>query len=111
MVLFEIFYDNLIKALISSKIGCNIYRSRAVCPAYADDLAIAAPYQDTLQSLLDIVSNYASKWRIQFNATKSAIIKVPIEPQREDIRCQINGQKIPVKQNTVHLGTMIGTEE
>ena len=41
---------------------------------YADDLALVADSASTLQSLLDIVSEYAAKWRYQLNASKSGIM-------------------------------------
>ena len=40
----------------------------AVCtPMYADDLALIASSADELQAMLDIVSQYATKWRYRIN--------------------------------------------
>ena len=111
MRLFLIFYRDLLTQLINSRKGCNIYLTRAVCPTYADDLAIIAPFESTLQDLLDIVCVYAQKWRIQFNATKSNIIKVPLCENVTELDCHIGGTIIPSKSHVTHLGTQLGKEE
>ena len=111
MRLFLIFYRDLLTQLMNSRKGCNIYLTRAVCPTYADDLAIAAPFESTLQDLLDIVHEYACKWRIQFNATKSNIIKVPLCENATELDCHIGGTIIPSKYHVMHLGTQFGKEE
>ncbi len=111
MRLFEIFYDSLLRRISTSQKGSNIYSIRAPCPTYADDLALTAPYQSTLQSLLNMVHDYACKWRIQFNATKSVLTKLPKFDENEPIRCTIGGLPIPTKANPTHLGTMLGEDD
>ena len=41
---------------------------------YADDLALIAKSPDELQAMLNIVSNYATRWRYQLNPDKSAVM-------------------------------------
>ena len=41
---------------------------------FADDLALVSESPTVLQSMLDIVSSYAKKWRYNFNASKSWIL-------------------------------------
>ena len=41
---------------------------------YADDLALVAGSPEELQAMLDIVPNYAQKWRNNLNADKSVVI-------------------------------------
>ena len=58
--LFQVFYSELINMLCKTLIGCNIYNLRAVCPTYADDIAIVAPFRVTMQRLLQVVESFAS---------------------------------------------------
>ena len=45
-----------------------------MAPMYADDLTLISASAADLQSMLDIVSRYASLWRYELNAQKSAIL-------------------------------------
>ena len=110
MRMFQIFYKDLIEELIQSNKGCNIHSSRMVCPTYADDLAIIAPMKSTMQELLNHVYMYASKWRIEFNASKSVMIKMPICGEIED-PCTLGGGHIKPKSMVEHLGTIVGNED
>ncbi len=109
--LFEIYYALVIDKAIQSNKGCNIYGSRAVCAAYADDVAIAAPHIDTLQMIINRVVKCAHKWRLMFNPTKSVIMTFPyksITPSPP--RIQMNGIMIPVLETFSHLGAGIGND-
>ena len=68
--LFQVFYSELIRLLCSSSVGYNVFNIRALSPTYADDIAILAPFKQTLQKLVHLVEEYSSKWRIQFNPLK-----------------------------------------
>ena len=48
---------------------------------YADDLALVAGSPEELQAMLDIVHNYAQKWRYNLNADKS-VLMVLVETSR-----------------------------
>ena len=111
MRLFQIFYRDLLLKLIHSNKGCNIYSTRAVCPTYADDLSLAAPFQTTLQNLLTQVYEYACKWRIEFNATKSALIKLPHSMEKTSNECSLGRANITCRDTVEHLGTLIGNED
>ncbi len=58
-----------------------------------------------------MVHDYACRWRIQFNATKSLLTKLPKVDENETMRCTIGGLPIPTKTNPTHLGTMLGDED
>jgi hypothetical protein len=111
--LFQVFYSELINMLCKTLIGCNIYNLRAVCPTYADDIAIVAPFRVTMQRLLQVVESFASQWRLQFNPKKCAYMtfckddKISGIPQPIQLGCQ----DIEHVRFTKHLGTGIGCEE
>ena len=43
-------------------------------PLYTDNLALVAGSPEELQAMLDIVHNYAQKWRYNLNADKSVVM-------------------------------------
>ena len=44
------------------------------CIMYADDVCLLAPTLKSMQSLLDICSDYAKHWCIRFNETKTKVM-------------------------------------
>ena len=43
------------------------------CPAFADDISLIALYKPSLQVLLDKANNHSSKWRYDFNPSKTHV--------------------------------------
>ena len=56
--------------------GCCLYGNYVRCPCYADDLALVAIYPETLQKMINIVDNYARKWRYSFKCSKSVVLVI-----------------------------------
>jgi exonuclease III len=109
--LFQAFYMELIKMLCETLKGCNIYDLRAVCPTYADDVAVIAPYTLTLQYLVSVVELFANKWRLQFNPSKCICMifsKQNISQPKSSII--LNGRYIESTAYTKHLGAGLGDE-
>ena len=111
---FKYFIANfLIKLLCNSGKGCNIYNIRAVCPTYADDVAVIAPTKSTLQELVYIVENYSFQWRIQFNPAKciymefcSANSSLAICNTKTSVK--LGGKLIEQTEFSKHLGVGLG---
>ena len=68
------FVDELLDRLQASSSGASVNSVNCAAPMFADDLALVAASGERLQSLLDICSPYASKWRYQFNSSKSGVM-------------------------------------
>jgi exonuclease III len=110
--LFQAYYSELINMLCSTLIGCNIYDLRAVCPTYADDIAILAPFKITLQNLLSLVDEFANKWRLQFNPSKCMYMvfsRKNIPRSLPDVT--LDGKCIECTTYIKHLGAGIGEEQ
>ena len=58
----------------ASGFGVSIDNIYCGAPMYADDLALVAGSPEELQAMLDIVHNYAQKWRYNLNAEKSVVM-------------------------------------
>ena len=66
--------DDLLNTLQLSGLGARIGEVFCGAAMYTDDLALVASSPEELQTMLDIVSRYASQWRYQLNSSKSVIL-------------------------------------
>ena len=73
-LLCSIFVDELLDLLEGSGFGAVVGIVYCGAPMFADDLALVASSPEELQSMLDIVSKYPSRWRYQLNAIKSVVL-------------------------------------
>ena len=73
-LLYSVYVDALLVQLDECCLGAMV--GSVHCPSlmYADDLSLIADTPVKLQSLLDIVSDYASAWRYEINSSKSAVL-------------------------------------
>ena len=69
--LYVLFVDELLDILTASGLGVIVSGLYCGAPMYADDLALVASRP---QAMLDIVHDYARKWRYQLNETKSVVM-------------------------------------
>ena len=66
--------DDLIVEIRKAGIGCHIANLFIASILYADDVCLLAPSRSSMQTLLDICSNYAASWCIKFNGRKSKLM-------------------------------------
>ena len=43
---------------------------------FADDIVLMAESDNDLQNILEVVSNYANRWKLRFNASKCVVLVV-----------------------------------
>ena len=112
MRLFQIYYAELIDKILECNIGCSMYQIRVTCPTFADDLAVASLYPQTLQCIISFIQLYANKWRLSFNATKSAtmIFTKNRSPQICNTSFSLSDNYIPCTNHYKHLGVGIASE-
>ena len=72
--LFSIFINDLIKEVEQAGIGVKYLNDIINILVFADDVVVLAENPDDLQILLDIVSQWCSKWRLSTNNDKSAVV-------------------------------------
>ena len=73
-LLYDIFIDGLLRSVEQSGVGAIIAGRQIGVLAYADDLVLVARSKHETDQLMDIVLDYARKWRFSFNADKCAVI-------------------------------------
>ena len=103
--------DELLDILSESGYGAMIGDNYCGAPMYADDLALIAESPEDLQAMLDLVSNYARRWRYSFNAQKSAIMVFGEAPRaraaaRNSRQWTLNGTVIQEANEYHHLGVL-----
>ena len=104
MYFFAIYINELLNKLESSGIGCKLKEVQLMCPAYADDIAILAPYADTAQKLLNIVVDYCDKWSLSLNPSKCVCINICGKDEKQLV---IGNSVIKTVRVSDHLGVPV----
>ena len=107
-VLFCVYVDTLLARLSESDVGCfygNLFAG-AIC--YADDLTLLAPSPAAMQTLLNVCSDFAEEYDVQFNCTKSNIVLFGAKRHQHRPALLLSGNALPYCDNALHLGLFIG---
>ena len=72
--LFSLYINDLIEQLKSTKCGLALCDMNIPAILLADDTTLLSPSPTGLPKLLDCVQNYAYKWRLKYNGTKSCVM-------------------------------------
>ena len=78
-------------------------------PMYADDLALIAFFPEDLQSMIDIVAQYAKKWRYRLNPQQSKVLVFDSIAPPPFTSWSINGEKLEAVKEYLHLGILRST--
>jgi len=70
-IIFNVFIDDLLKELAAADSGIRIGRFKCNSFAYADDITLLCSSVTGLQTLINICTVYAAKWRFNFNINKT----------------------------------------
>ena len=105
MLLYELFMNDLLSQLRSSKLGACIDDIEITCPSYADDTAIVATHPCKMQCLLDMAFEHSTKWRYRFNALKSEVLC--LDHKKNKVTFWLGKEVLPVVHKCKHLGTIM----
>lgn len=109
--LFNFFINELINKCIKLNVGAKIGKLNLSILAYCDDLIIVSPVASHAQLILDYCSEYASKWKMEFNAEKSAsLVFSKFKTNITDVFV-MNNKVIPGKEGIIYLGLPLGSQE
>jgi len=107
-ILYSLFVIDLLVELEHSGLGVRIDNIFCGAPMYADDLTLIASSPEDLQSMIDIVAQYAAKWGYRLNPHKSKVLvfgsKTP-----PSTTWTIKGEKLDVVKEYLHLGIFRST--
>ena len=73
-ILFNYYINDLIDELNKIEKGANINNLKITNLLFADDIVLTTRDKQTLQRLLDVCTNWANKWKLQFSHKKSKIL-------------------------------------
>ena len=111
---FKCFINGLAEELTKHGLGIMIHGKRVALLMYADDIAMFAASIPEMQHMQHIITQYAQKFRFQFNGAKSGVM-VFNAPRSTKERVAITkwalfGELVPVKQSYKYLGVEITTK-
>ena len=72
-IIFCVYFDELLKRLESSGMGCNIGHHFYGCVGYADDVKLVCLSINGLQAMINVCENFADEYDVTFNTKKTCI--------------------------------------
>jgi len=93
-ILYAFFINGLIDELKQAQLGVEISPEVLIdCLLYADDIVLITDSKEKLQRMLDIVTEYARKWRFELNPKKSEVVVFGMRYPPRDLQMKL-GQHI-----------------
>ena len=84
--LFNIFINDLVLEVKSLGYGIQISDTcKLSCLLYADDLALISENEKDLQAMLDVLSSWCNRWRVNVNVDKTKIVQFGKQSQNKSI--------------------------
>ena len=112
--LYMAYIDDLPHQLRNS--GCGAYVSNLFsgCPIQADDISLVSPTVNGLQTMINIVGQYANKWRYELNPAKSKIMIFGGTKRTKATRTKqpvwtLDGRLIEHSYEEKHVGIILNT--
>lgn len=108
--LFNHFVNDLIKELEALGIGVKIGDRTVPALFYADDICLLATSPADLQRLLDVVSEFARKWRLTYNLSKTKVIPFCVAKKELDamakrkVEFKLSGGTVELVNDYKYLG-------
>jgi hypothetical protein len=114
-VLFCIYLDVLLLALKHAGVGCHLGKWFIGALAYADDLVLLAPTARAMRIMLKICDDFATKYSLKFNASKSKSLTISLYNKRKMSALNtcsfiIGGNVIEDVDKWTHLGHIINNK-
>ena len=79
---FNVHLDELIKILSEQGLGCHLHGQFVGAFIYADDVTLLAPTSTALNVMLETCSNFAQRYDIQLNSSKTKYMYFSKTPHR-----------------------------
>ena len=108
--LFCIYFDELLRRLAKSGIGCHVGHLSYAAIGYADDVILLSPNIHGLEDLVKIYEQFASEYGVTFNAKKTQSICFGRHDNVELRQICVNGQQIMWVDKVKYLGNLLTTD-
>ena len=73
-LIYKVYINSLLNELTNYCYATSINQLSLPSPSFADDIALLALYPTFLTSLMGMCYKYSTKWRYEFNHTKSDVV-------------------------------------
>ena len=98
----------VVAALDNSALGADLYGHHVPVICYANDLLLLSTNTKNLNTMLQLVGDFAQRWRLEFvhpepDRTKSHCIVFGGELLAEEPRWSLSGQQLSNRQQSEHL--------
>ena len=108
--LFNYFINDMIKNCLEKNIGAKLGKINVSIVAHCDDVILMSPTIKHLQILLNICGDYAEKWKIEFNSTKSLFMRFA-HNETIDNKLKLNQVTLNEVSSMIYLGLPLGDEK
>ena len=108
--LFTLYMDNLVNALINTRVGCMMGSRLVNTLVYADDVVLIAPSVGALKILLKECEAFTNTHHVNFNSNKSSLLHFNKSRQLNNcpnIDVKLCGVPIQLKNEVNYLGTVL----
>ena len=72
--MYNVYIDSLLNEVTNHCYAISINQLSLPSPSFADDIALLALYPTFMTSLMGMYYKYSTKWRYEFNHTKSGVV-------------------------------------
>ena len=111
--LYMLYINDLPGSLKLCEQGGRIGDLISCATLHADDVTLISPSVSGLQSLINIVEEYAFKWRYEINATKSKVLVFGGRRKQQnypnETTWKLNGKSILASTQEKHVGILLNT--
>ena len=108
---FKVYINPCLLSLNSTNLGFNLGPLSITAVCVADDTYLLSDTPSGLQGALNIMSHYAKRYQLQFNADKTKIVvtgsKVDMAFYKDTTPWTLNGETIKVVEKNEHLGLIV----
>jgi len=108
---FSIYINDLVALLRNTGVGCHISKTFLACLLFSDDMALIAPTRSSLQTLLNICSEYCSTYCLTFNVKKTKVLVFgPLSKNISIIApIYVNGLPVEIVKTWRYLGFLVSS--
>ena len=108
---FKVYVNSCLISLKNSNLGFTIGPLTVTVVCVADDAYLLASSPSSLQAALDIISHYAHRYQLKFNASKTKIVvtgsKQDMAFYKDTTPWRLNGEVVKVVDTNDHLGLVV----
>ena len=105
--LFCIYFDELLRRLRETDVGCHVGHMSYAAFGYADDLLLLSPSIHGLEILVKTSESFASEYGVTFNAKKTECICFSKNACPLQRQVKVNGQHVKWKVKVKYLGIIL----